>query len=436
MINRLTRFAILIAALTVAILGGVVLPAAAETREAVDGAMVTGPDEVAVGQGITISGTGWLAAPGAGSVIAVKLDDGNIERKTPLFDPVSQEDRAADIFAIIPVGADGSFTTTVEFPTTANATKTWAAGSKGSLRLLTGKRLDGDQVRSVEVSFEVVSGTETAPSPTKSAETSTEPDTEKSAETSKTPDTAKSTETSPAQDTEKPAEIRMLPQVEPTTPAGTTAPRVTAAASCSDKTTTKLTGESTSGGKPAAPLGGNLRLVGTGFCVKDGTSGSVIAIKIDDGKFNPVNPKAPRGGWQVINVGNNGSFDVVVKVPNANETQPAFTTGAHALRLLTGSLKDCPSADPPCDVARSIEVAFVATGGGSNSSPSSTTSTNSTTTSSNTSNNSSTNSTSSKLAATGGSRPVVLVIGLILIVAGIAVLRPEGAHSDLGRNDS
>ncbi|BAK35755.1 hypothetical protein MLP_27410 [Microlunatus phosphovorus NM-1] len=412
MINRLTRFVILIAALTVAVLGGVALPAAAETGEAADEATVSGPNQVAVGEGITISGTGWVAPSGGGSVIAVKLDDGDIQRTTPIADPVTQNQLAGNIFAVVRVGSDGSFTTTVEFPTTANATKTWAAGSKGSVRLLTGKLLDGDQTRSVEVSFEVVSGTETAPSPTKSAETSP------------TLEPTKSAETSPESDAEKPAEIRMLPQVNPT------APRVTAAATCSDDTTAKLTGESTSGGKPAAPLGGNLRLVGTGYCVQDGTSGSVIAIKIDDGNIDPVSPKGPRGVWQLINVGNDGSFDVVVKVPTASQTKPALTAGAHSLRLLTGSSKDG-------DVQRTLKLDFVVTGSSSNSSPSSTTSTNSTATSSNTSNNSSsTNSTSGKLAATGGSRPVVLVIGLILIVAGIAVLRPDGAHSDVGRNDS
>ncbi len=66
MINRLTRFVILIAALTVAVLGGVALPAAAETGEAADEATVSGPNQVAVGEGITIGGTGWVAPSGGG----------------------------------------------------------------------------------------------------------------------------------------------------------------------------------------------------------------------------------------------------------------------------------------------------------------------------------------------------------------------------------
>lgn len=424
MINRLTRAAILLVALTVAVVCNLVLPAAAETQKAADGATVTGPDRVVVGQGISISGTGWVGPPGAGSVIAVKLDDGKIERKTPIVDPATRAELAADIFALVQASPDGSFTATVEFPTSTNATKTWAAGSKGSLRLLTGKLLEGDEVRSTQVSFQVVSGTQSAsPSvaptpPTNSATTAPTPDATKPAVINTAPDAIPNTEKAP--------EARVLPQVDPT------ASKVTAAGSCSDKTTVKLTGESTSGGKPAAPLGGSLKLSGSGWCTEDGSSGSVIVIKIDDGKYAPVSEKAPRGGWQVINVGSDGSFSAVVKVPTANETKPAFTAGAHALRLLTGSSKD---GDKP----RSLEVAFVATGGGSTSSPSSSTTTNSTNNSSNTSNNSSTtstNSTSGKLAATGGSRPGVLVIGLLLVLAGIAVLRRDVAEDNLRRNES
>lgn len=415
MINRLMRAAILIAALAVAVVGSLALPAAAEPQQTGDAA-VTGPDQVAVGQGITISGTGWVASSGAGSVIAIKLDDGSIKRKTPIADPVTGAQLPENVFAVVQAGTDGTFTATVDFPTTANATKTWAAGSEGSLRLLTGKLLDGDEVRSLAVSFDVVPGTESAPSPTTPTNSAT---------ASPTSDATESAEDSPAADTEKPAEIRVLPQVDPTT---STAPRVTAASSCSDETTVKLTGESTSGGKPSAPLGGNLKLVGSGYCVEDGSSGSTIAIKIDDGAADPVNPKGPRGVWQVINVGNDGSFTATVKVPTANQTKPAFKAGNHSLRLLTGSLKNG-------DKIRTLKLDFVATGGGSSSSPSSTTTTSSTNTS-NTSNNSTTNSTSGKLASTGGSRSSVLIIGLVLIVAGVWFLRFDTVQENLARKDS
>ena len=416
MINKMTRAVTVLAALTMAVLWGLVVPAAAETSEAADDATVSAPDRVAVGQGITIRGTGWVAPAGGGSVIAVKLDDGAIKRTTPIVDPASQAARAADIFAVVQVGADGSFTATVEFPTTANATETWPAGSKGSLRLLTGKLLEGDRVRSVEVSFKVVSGAEPAPSPTRPT-----------VAPSPTTPATNAPEASKAPEAEKSAEIRMLPQVE------TTAPKVTAAASCSDQTTLKLTGESTSGGKPAAPLGGNLRLVGTGYCVENGSSGSTIAIKIDDGKYSRLDSKvnANRTVWQVIKVGSNGSFDVAVKLPTANQTTPAFTAGSHWLRVLTGSLKD---GDKIRTTREGLD--FVATGGGSSSSPSATSSASSTSTSSTSSSTTSTNSTSGTLASTGGSRPAILVLGLILVLAGIAVLHRDIAREDLGRNDS
>lgn len=116
--------------------------ASAATASAPDGASVTGPDEVVVGDPIVITGTGWTAPSGDGSVIAVKLDDGGLSGRTAVTNPATGQQIAnLTVFAIVQAAADGTFTLSVPFPTTANATGTWPAGTEHGLRLLTGSLL-------------------------------------------------------------------------------------------------------------------------------------------------------------------------------------------------------------------------------------------------------------------------------------------------------
>ncbi|MGD9695287.1 MAG: hypothetical protein AB7V42_06465 [Thermoleophilia bacterium] len=87
-------------------------------------------------------------------------------------------------------------------------------------------------------------------------------------------------------------------------------------------------------------LGGTITLRGSGWQTQDGTQGSVIAIKLDDGRI-----AKPTGDvWQVIEAGADGTFTATVKLPDGttdatNGSTPAYSTGAHWLRLLTGSLR-------------------------------------------------------------------------------------------------
>lgn len=90
-------------------------------------------------------------------------------------------------------------------------------------------------------------------------------------------------------------------------------------------------------------LGGTLELSGTGWChPTDG--GSRIAIKIDEGGYSRIdsNLNANRTIWAIIDAdAADGSFHTQIELPDGTTatSSPAFPTGEHTLRLLSGSLK-------------------------------------------------------------------------------------------------
>ena len=90
-------------------------------------------------------------------------------------------------------------------------------------------------------------------------------------------------------------------------------------------------------------VGGKVAISGTGWTTKDGASGSTIAVKIDDGVYRrlpgqEVHPNLEV--WAIIQAGTDGSFSTTITLPTATNSSPAFATGKHWLRLLTGSIKD------------------------------------------------------------------------------------------------
>ena len=100
-----------------------------------------------------------------------------------------------------------------------------------------------------------------------------------------------------------------------------------------------------------ARIGGTVTLRGTGW-KHPSNGGSTIAVKLDDGAF--LEPGGPANGvWQVIQAADDGTFEVPLRLPDgttgAAGSVPAYTTGAHSLRFLTGSLK-------PGDQGRSVKV--------------------------------------------------------------------------------
>jgi hypothetical protein len=98
---------------------------------------------------------------------------------------------------------------------------------------------------------------------------------------------------------------------------------------------------------PKADIGDVIRLSGEGFTHPDGT-GSVIAVKIDDGDYSHTEEGKVHDNlsiWYIIKAENDGSFLASIPLPDgsaagAGGSAPAFTTGEHTLTFLTGSLKD------------------------------------------------------------------------------------------------
>ncbi len=116
-------------------------------------------------------------------------------------------------------------------------------------------------------------------------------------------------------------------------------------------TTTPAGATATIEGNPT--VGGTVTMRGTGWKTQDGSSGSRIAVKLDDGQIKKTDGTDV---WQVIDANADGTFTAQVTLPDGKTTgaggsTPAYTTGAHWLRLLTGSLK---TGDQP----RSQKVEF------------------------------------------------------------------------------
>ncbi len=93
-----------------------------------------------------------------------------------------------------------------------------------------------------------------------------------------------------------------------------------------------------------ASLGGKLRFTGTGWCNPD-DGGSRIAVKLDDGAYSHLDATvhANLTVWAIVDAAAaDGTFSASITLPDGTTktSTPAFPTGAHTLRLLTGSLKD------------------------------------------------------------------------------------------------
>ncbi|MFT4294396.1 MAG: hypothetical protein QM582_03170 [Micropruina sp.] len=110
---------------------------------------------------------------------------------------------------------------------------------------------------------------------------------------------------------------------------------------------------------PQVSPGGVLHVTGSGFChpEKD-RGGSVVAIKIDEGKYSRLNDAvhSNRTIWTIVKAtASNGTFDIQLQLPDGttsgpNGSNPGMSQGAHTLQFLTGSLK-------PNDARRTIKSA-------------------------------------------------------------------------------
>ena len=114
-----------------------------------DGATVAYNDEVAVGEKIVVSGTGWLAKPDRveegeeGSVIGFKLigAQGQLERTFYLENPrLGDEVANKTVWGTVWAESDGSFEVELPWPdaSTASTDPQWTAGDSFTLQLLSG----------------------------------------------------------------------------------------------------------------------------------------------------------------------------------------------------------------------------------------------------------------------------------------------------------
>lgn len=106
-------------------------------------------------------------------------------------------------------------------------------------------------------------------------------------------------------------------------------------------------------GKPTASIenravapGGRLHLVGEGWCNPAESGGAPrVAVKIDEGKIARTDDTvfSNRTVWAIVDPdAETGSLDVWIDLPDGTDaaSSPALSTGAHSLRLLSGSLRD------------------------------------------------------------------------------------------------
>ncbi|MFS3128141.1 hypothetical protein ACLM5J_07025 [Nocardioides sp. Bht2] len=89
-------------------------------------------------------------------------------------------------------------------------------------------------------------------------------------------------------------------------------------------------------------IGGSLQLRGAGWCHPT-NGGSVIGVKIDEGAYEHLTTglHTNKTIWAIIEAEDDGTFDIAMPLPDgtAATSKPAMVSGAHSLRLLTGSLK-------------------------------------------------------------------------------------------------
>lgn len=177
--------------------GSLLSSAHAGTYTSPTGAVAEAPDSAVIDTGFALTGTGWTRAGGTqGSIIAVKLDLGAVQHVASGVQkhPETGANLAADVWAVIPVAANGTFSTTIPLPTASTATSApRPVGEEYTVNLLTGSLAAGDLIRSVQFKVKVAAASEPTPDPT----TTTEPTPDPTTTTEPTPDPTTTSEPTP-----------------------------------------------------------------------------------------------------------------------------------------------------------------------------------------------------------------------------------------------
>ncbi|MDR2454559.1 MAG: hypothetical protein LBD51_08535, partial [Bifidobacteriaceae bacterium] len=251
--------------------------------------------EAGDGQTITVKGTGWVDQAGTGgSTIAIKLNRGDSEQYTRSGDGIVQHPSAVGddtIWALLAptdpadhpnvhlIGADGNFEVTLDAP------DGLVAGQYLTVLFQSGRFDAADVTRAVTSGFLVVGG--------------------------------------------QAYDGGDDPAPEATCVPSTPTPQHTIT-------------------NPQVGLGGTLKVSGTGWCHPDeARGGSIIAIKLDEGAYSHLTSDLHQNRtiWAIVEAdAATGDWSVDLELPDGatsgeRGSSPAFPSGGHTLRFLTGSLK-------------------------------------------------------------------------------------------------
>ena len=338
-VSRTRRFAVWTAAAALVAASGLVGPgAAAAGTDAGTGAgtgtgtvsstdpsgrtvTLTHPRSVEPGADLVVSGTGWqLGDASAGSLVNVLLDarfsgdPSTVHTRRVVINPVTGKATAdTRSQALVRADADGSWTARIPYPTAANARlagggwTAWEPGSQHEVRVLTGSLLAGDVTRSLAGTFTVAGPDDTD-----------DPD---------DPDGPGPDDTDGGTDDDTDG-------TDDTTTCRATSARPTVRVET-----------------PVVSPGGELEISGAGWC-HPGGGGSRIGVKIDEGALARTDDTvhANRTIWAIVQAdARTGTFRTTLRLPDGTTatSTPALTSGAHTLRLLSGTLR-------PGDAPRSV----------------------------------------------------------------------------------
>ncbi|WP_150461166.1 hypothetical protein [Nesterenkonia ebinurensis] len=274
------------------------------------GAALTGPVEVAYGEDIRISGTGYLTPQGEPSVMIVLLDarfsgdPDTVHTTREVINPLTgTPDGDTRLHAIVEADAEGSWEAVIPFPTEENSNAgtevpAWEPGSTHELRVLTGTYRPGDHIRSTSVEFTITGE-----------------------------DGAGKEEPEPAEP--EPSD----PGEQPEPPANPGAPEWPHITVVHDSGAVAFVERDI-----GTEAGGTLRIRGEGWTNQAGTSGSTIAVKLnrsqtaqytrtggdvvvhpsaggDDTIWALLAPENPESHRYVFQISNDGSFEVQLPAP-------------------------------------------------------------------------------------------------------------------------
>ena len=324
-----------------------------------DGAKVYIPEQWQVGQPLKIRGEGFKTQDGtSGSVIAVKLNGGSL---APAQDATfeGKKGNSAGVWLYIQADANGNFTAELPFPS-ADKVKGGAApnvGDEVSVNLLSGSMKKGDTPRGGEANDVTIvagggnnaggnnaGGGDNAKAGANQGGGNNAGDNAKAGGNANAADNANAGGNANAGDNANAGANQGGNQADPGNNAGANDPAQVAV----EETVHTYD----DGAKVYIPknwqVGQSLKIRGEGFKTQDGTSGSVIAVKLNGGSLAPAQDATfegkkgnSAGVWLYIQADANGNFTAEIPFPSADKVKgDAPKVGEKvAINLLSGSMK-------------------------------------------------------------------------------------------------